>query len=442
MNIENRPLGIWMLTALVVGNMVGAGVFLLPASLAAFGSISLLSWCVATGGALLLAIVFARLSAEMPKVGGPYAYCRAAFGDFVGFQVAYSYWVYVWIGNAAITVASVSYLSFFFPILSENPLVGLVVSLLILWVMTGINTLGVKHAGRTQLLLTIIKLIPLVLIAFVGIFTINPENFQPFNASDQSNFSALMTATTLTLWAFMGLESATVPADRANNPEKNIPRATLMGTLLAASIYILGSVAIMGNIPQEQLSQSNAPYSDAGVVIFGGWMSWIIAVGAVVSCLGALNGWILLQAQVPMAAARDGLFPKIFAKTSKEGSPVMGLLLSSTLISILLILNYGASLVDQFTFIILLATLAALIPYTYATLAELILFYHQREQFSQRRLWRSAIISLLAFAYVLWAIAGAGMEVVYYGILLLFAGTPFYVWMKLINGRASSNSRP
>jgi APA family basic amino acid/polyamine antiporter len=432
MNTTSKKLGLGMLTALVVGNMIGSGVFMLPASLAGFGSISLFGWLFTAFGAVLLALTFARLSHALPKTGGPYAFCREAFGDFVGFQTAYAYWVYAWVGNAAITVGFVGYLGFFFPQLGADPHLALMVMLATVWALTLVNILSIFSAGIVQVLLTLIKVLPLLLVGFVGLFYIEPAHFHPFNLTGQSNGMAIMGAATLTLWAFIGLESATIPAGHVENPSVNIPRATILGVLIAAFIYLLGSFSIMGVLPNHELVESTAPYADAALRIFGGgWAAAFVAFGAAASSLGALNGWIMVQAQVPMAAAQDGLFPAVFGKTTRKGIPALGLVISSALISALLMLSQAENLVEQFTFIILLATLAVLVPYAYCALGELLIFVRHRERFNGRHLAKACLMSGLAFAYVLWAIAGAGVEVVYYGMLMLFAGLPLYVWLKM-----------
>jgi basic amino acid/polyamine antiporter, APA family len=427
---KKQRLGLWMLTALVAGNMVGSGVFLLPASLAAYGSISLLAWLATALGALLIALVFAKLGTVMPKTGGPYAYCREAFGDFVGFQMAYNYWIALWVGNAAIAVAFTGYLSFFFPVLAKNAVLSCAVSIAIVWITTLINLAGVRHAGFFQLLTTLLKLVPLLLIGFVGIFYIHPHYLADFNLSHHSNMAAFSGAATLTLWSFIGLESASVPADQVDNPSRNIPRATILGVLIATVVYILSSIAIMGSMPLTQLAHSAAPYADAARLLFGPIGSVIVGLGAVISCLGALNGWILLQGQIPLAAAQDKLFPRVFEKRSANGTPVVGLIVSSLLITLLLLMTLSASLVHQFTVILLLATLASLIPYFLTTMAELVLFQKYPGLFKGKRLIGSVVIALLAGAYSFWAIIGAGEETVFYGTLLLLSSVPVYVLMK------------
>lgn len=437
-----KGLGLWMLTALVAGNMIGSGIFLLPASLASYGSISLLAWIFTSGGALLLALVFARLATAMPRIGGPYAYCREAFGDFVGFQMAYNYWIALCVGNAAIAVAFSGYLSFFWKDLATNHVLTFMVTVGLVWLLTIINIVGVRRAGFVQLITTVLKLMPLVLVGTLGLLFIEPHNLSHFNISGKSDFSAMTGAAALTLWSFVGLESATVPADDVENPKKNIPIATVLGVLIAAGVYILSTLAVMGTIPAAQLAHSSAPFADAANIMFGTHGSILIALGAIISCLGALNGWTLLQGQIPLAAARDGLFPASFAKVSRFGTPVLGLIVSSTFITLLLLLTINQTLVKQFTFIILLATLASLIPYLFTAMSELVLYTRKHEQFNRKRFAYSSLISILAGAYALWAIIGSGQETVYYGCLLLFSSVPVYALMKWYGAKSTSSRKP
>jgi APA family basic amino acid/polyamine antiporter len=373
MTTQKRALGPWMLTALVAGNMVGSGIFYLPTELASFGSISLLAWVFTSIGALLLALVFAKLSMLIPRIGGPYAYCREAFGEFIGFQIAYNYWIALWIGNGAICVAFSGYLGVFFPILNHNPVYSFFISISTLWFLTLINIAGVRWAGIMQLITTILKFTPLLLVGIFGLIFLHPQNIPAFNITGKSDFFALSSAATLTLWAFVGLESATIPAEDVINPKKNIPRATI---------------------------------------------------------IGALNGWTLLPAQVTLAASRDGIFPKIFAKESRFKTPINGLLITSTLITCLLLLTLNKGLIKQFQFITLLATLAGLIPYFFCTMAELMIFIKDRDLVKHKKLFPSIIIAILAGIYAFWTIIGSGQETVFYGSLLFFSSIPVFVWIK------------
>jgi len=430
---RHRKLGLGMATALVVGNMIGSGVFLLPSSLASYGSISLVGWAITATGAVLLALVFARLGSAFPRTGGPYAFSRRAFGDFIGFQTAWGYWIAAWAGNAAIAVAFVGYLSVFWPGLAGNAVLAAVVAISAVWLLTWVNSLGVHQGGRMQVVTTVIKFLPLLAVAVAGLFWINSANLSPVLVNGHGAgdaFHAVTAAAALTLWAFIGLESATVPAEDVENPEKNIRRSTMIGTLVTAAVYILGTIAVMGILPMQQLAGSTAPFADAASAIWGTTAGRVVAFGAMTAAFGALNGWILIQGQVPFAAARDKLFPKQFGKLNRHGAPALGLWVSSALITGLIFMNYNKSLVDQFTFVILLATLTTLIPYAYSAMAQLMLFVRDRELFNPRTMTRDSLVAAAAFAYSFWAITGAGSDVVFKGTMLLLGGIPVYVWLK------------
>jgi APA family basic amino acid/polyamine antiporter len=423
-----RQLGLWMCTALVVGNMIGSGVFLLPASLGPFGGISIVGWLVSAAGALCLALVFADLGRTLPQTGGPYVYARAGFGDLGGFLVAWAYWISIWTTNAALAVAFVSYLTVFFPALNAQPFLGAGTALAAIWLLTAVNISGVRPAGFVQLVTTVLKLLPLIAIIAVGPFFFDATHFQPFNASGQATLPAVSATVTLTLWAFLGLESGTVPAAEVVDPERTIPRATMLGTMIATAVYVLGTVAVMGILAPSVLAQSAAPFADAARSIVGPWGAYVIALGAAISCFGALNGWILLSGQLPLGAARDGILPSALARVSPKGTPINGILVSSVVATALVAMNYTRGLVGAFTFMILLATLATLVPYVFSSLAVLLV---KRGPPEARRAatGRMAVIAILAFLYSLWAIAGSGRDSVFWGFLLLIGGLPLYVAM-------------
>ncbi len=418
--------------ALVIGNMIGSGIFLLPASLASFGGISIIGWLFTSAGAVFLALLFSRLASMVPKVGGPYAYTRLGFGDFAGFWIAWGYWISVWTGNAALAVALVSYLQGIIPILGEYHWLSALLAIGVIWLVTWINLIGIKQAGIFQVITTIMKLVPLVALAALGLFWVHWSHFVPFNTSGQSSFGAITSVAALTLWAFLGVESATIPANDVENPSKTIPRATVIGTLVTALVYILSTVAVMGIIPLVQLSKSSAPYADAAGLIWGKWAFYVVVIGAVISCLGSLNGFTLIAGQVPMAAAQDTLFPRLFGRMSKRGIPALGIAISSVLVTLLLVFNYSGSgsLIQIFNFIILLATLTSLVPYAFCAMAELMLLIQQPEQFSRKRLIGSSVIGIGAFIYTVWAVYGAGAQTVLLGFLLLLLGVPAYVWIR------------
>ena len=424
---SSKQLGLWMCTALVVGNMIGSGIFLLPSSLAVYGGISIVGWLFTTFGALMTALVFMRLSRNSPAQGGPYAFTRDAFGPLAGFTVAWSYWVSIWCANAAISVAMVSYLSSFFPILEAKPYLGVAVALSAVWFLTYVNCRGVTEAGKVQLITTVIKVIPLLAIGLAVIFYFEASAFEPLNKSDSTNYTAVTACAALTLWAFLGFESATIPADNIESPSTVIPRATFIGFVVAAVIYIASTTTILSVMPHTDLATSGAPFADAASIMWGPWAGKLIAIIAIISCFGALNGWILLQGQLPMAVAEDGDFPKLFKGDEKTGVPVKGLIISSILVSLLAISNYAGGLVKLFTFSILLATLAVLIPYLFTVLAELKAIWQRKKLMQEWFSWQTA---LLALVYTIWAISGIGREAILVGIGLMAAGLPVYFWMQ------------
>jgi APA family basic amino acid/polyamine antiporter len=427
----SSKLGLWTTTSLVVGNMIGAGVFLMPATMASFGSIGLLGWVFSAIGSFFLAKVFSNLSKLLPHAtGGPYAYTRYGLGDFAGFLVAWGYYLAVSCANAAITISFVSAMSTFFPVLASSPVIAISAGLCTIWLLTYINTLGVTIGGKVQLITTILKVTPLILVAVGGLFFVKFENFSPFNGSGGSTYSALMATATMTMFAFIGIESATVPAGSVANPEKTIPRATLLGLLIAMFVYILSTFSVMGIIPSAILQHSVTPFADAASVIYGSNARYWVSAGIAVAAFGSLNGWTLLQGQVPFAIANDKLFPAVFAKQNKKGVPYVGILVSSTMVSIFMSMNYTKGLVEQFRFLLLLSLLTILIPYLLSAAAYLIIRVKQNYAGG---LTGAIILAILAFGYSLWTIAGTGKDAVYYGFLLLMAGVPFYVWLAYKN---------
>ena len=443
MNASPRVLGLWSAIALVAGNMIGSGVFLLPASLAPYGAISLIGWSVTLGGALLLAMTFSRLAARGAYAGGPYAYAREAFGDTVGFVIAWSYWISIWCANAAIAVAFAGSLGSLFPALVASPTRGAAVALAALWLCAAVNLIGVREAGRLQVITTILKLLPLLLFGGIAIWLIEPQYLQPGNgmlsnsmlpnsmpsnsmlpngmlASDAplSMASTIHATVALTLWAFLGLEAATIPAGAIQDAERTIPRATLIGTLIAGVATILACTAVLGLLPPDVAKTSTAPMADAAKALWGPAAGMGIAVVAAISCIGALNGWVLLSAQLPMAAAHDGLFPRTFAKLDAQGTPRMGVVVSSLLAGLLVAANYTDSLVKVFTFSILLSTAATLLPYVASSAAWLKLGK------------RGRVVATLALLYSAYALIGTGSEALIWGAVLVVAGLPLHVLWK------------
>lgn len=413
-----RPLGMWSATALVVGCIIGSGVFLLPASMAQYGGVSLIGWGITLAGAMTLAWTFARLAMRWPQTGGPYVFAREAFGDLSGFVVAWSYWISNWCGVAALAVAFAGSAGTVWPAMIATPRRAAALALGGLWLCAGINLLGMRQAGRAQLLLTLLKFLPLLLFACVAVWHLDVTHFVPLNPGSEPLPAAINASVALALWALLGLEAATVPAGAIADAGRTIPRATLLGTLLAGLATVLAVTAVIGIVPASQLKTSPAPMADAAGLLWGPWASTAIAVVATVSCLGAINGWLLITAQIPFAAARDGLMPKPFAKLDSGGAPVFGVLAGATLASLLVAANFSRSLVQLFTFSILLSTAATLLPYCVGAAA--LLF---------RGDGKGRLPAAAALAYSLYALLGTGVESLLWGAVLLLAGLPAYAWM-------------
>ena len=419
-----RVLGFWAAVSIVMGNMIGSGVFLLPASLAAYRGLSLAGWAISAGGAVMLALVFARLARQLPATGGLYAYTRAAFGDFAGFFVAWGYWLSIVGTLGALAVAFVGYLDPFIPTVVRAPGAAAALAIITVWIVIGFNVAGVAMAGHVQIVTTALKLMPLVVVGLAGVFFFRADAFAlpPTDATPMA--TQLITVVTLTLWAFLGLECATIPAGSVRDPERTIPRATIVGTVVTAVIYVISTIGVMSLVAPDALATSTAPFADAARGLFGDIGGQLVAAGAAISCFGALNGWVLMAGQLPMAAAADGLFPPAFAIVSNRGTPTRAMLVAGVLASMLVAMNYSRGLVALFTFIILLCTLSTLVPYVFCSLAVWLMPGQPKPRGA------AAVVSALAFVYAMFAIGGAGQETVFYGFLFLLAGLPIYVWLR------------
>lgn len=423
-------IGLWKTTSLVAGNMIASGIFMLPVALASYGSLSILGWLLSGFGAIVMALVYAWLSRQYAgAAGGPYAYSREGLGSFAGFLVAWSYWISIWSTNAAISVGFVSYLSVFIPAVKATPVNAVLTGLAAIWFLTWINSRGVPTAGSVQLLTTVMKMIPLVAIAGLGLFYIRLENFSAFNVSGLGDFEAISATATLTLFAFLGLECATIPGASVVDPERTIPRATMIGTMLVTLVYILGTVAVMGIIPIGELKLSSAPFSDAAAAIWGEQARYWVAGGAVISTFGALNGWILMQGQIPAAAAADKLLPSFFGKMNRFGVPGGSLFGSSVLITVLLIMNFSGQLSETYKLIILLSTMCALVAYILSMASYMVIAAQKIQERRKRNLHIS--VAFIGFLYALLAIWGAGKDSVYYGLLFVLAGVPLFALQRI-----------
>ncbi len=429
MSVKPQKIGLITTTSLVIGNMIGVGIFILPAALASYGSISLLGWVFTAAGALILAKIFSNLSKiVVNKSGGSYAYTRAGFGDFIGFLIAWGYWISCWVSNGAIAIAIVGALSYFFPILETHSLYQVSIGLSLIWLFTWINTRGIKASGKVQVVTTALKLLPLFFVIIVGLFFFRFDNLPEFNLSGESNLATVPVVAALTLYAFLGIECATIPAENVENPQITVPKATMLGTIITTLVYIFSTVVLFGILPLDVLQNSAAPFAKAAKLIAGDFGGYFVAVGVIISGLGVLNGWILVTGQVPMATAKDDLFPKIFKKENKNGAPSLGLIIGSLLSTVVMLMNFTDGLVDQFKFIVEITVFCVLIPYFFTAAAYVLILINDKLQIHG---WvKTFVLGGLGMAFSLWAIYGSGRDTVFYGFMLLLAGIPFYLIMR------------
>lgn len=413
--------------------MIGSGIFLLPSTLAALGGISFVGWACSTVGAFLIVLLFRGLSSHFPNtVGGPYAYTRTVLGEFFGFLVGWGYWISVWCTNAAIAVAFVGYLSVFIPQITDNEILSIAFGVGALWLFSFLNFRDIVFVGRIQKLTTVLKILPLLLIGFVGLFYVNWSLLDFENLSGETDFKAISQATTLTLFAYLGIESASITSHKIEKSEANVGRSGLIGFLLTAFIYILCSVVIFGLVNSAKLSQSTAPFADASATFLGGYAEQFVALVALIATLGALNGWILIQGQIAYALAKDGLFPAFFKKRNTAEVPYLGIVVSSLLATFLLIAKFSGSLVDVFSFMMNLSTLSALTPY-FLSAVSLFIFIRRGKQPSKGM----QIVAVLSGLFCLWMIYGVGIETVSLGVVLLLIG----IFMFLLKMIYEKNSR-
>ena len=415
-SVDNSKMGFWKCWAMSVGVMIGSGVFLLPSVLAPYGSLSFLGWLLTSAGAILIALILGRLAGRTDRSGGFYVYAQEEFGDLTGFLIAWGYWVAIVFAVTAIATAFAAYFGALVPALSTS-MGQVVVAAAMIWTFTAINIKGVGAGALLQLVTVILKLIPLAAIILLGVFAGSTETIPEFNPTDKPLFEAIATCAMLTMWAFLGIEAATVAAQDVEDPKRTIPRAVVAGTLTVTFVYIAATAAVMMLVPADVLAVSEAPFVDAAVKL-GPVGAALIAFGALVSTAGSLNGNILVGGQMPMAVALDGLAPKFLTKRNKGGAPVSALILSSILATFLLIFNLSEGLIAAFTFLITMSTLCTLIPYAISALIEF------RVSRKTSTLWSA--IALIAIVYVVVAMLGSGLKVLAWGLVLFLAGLPIY----------------
>ena len=424
---SGKEIGFWRGWSIAVGCAIGSGVFMMPTLLAPYGMLGLAGWLTAGAGSLLVVLSLSRLARRIPKLGGPYAYVRAGLGDFAGFLIAWTYWIACIAAVAGIAIAFVGYLGFFFPFITESSVISLLVALVLVWSLVALNMRSVDGSGTFQVATTLLKILPLLVMIVMGFIHMEPEIMPPLNPTELHPIALLATVTTLVMWSFTGIETAAVPADNMAEPDKLIPRILLASVLTILVIYFLVSVTIAMVVPADELLVSTAPFSLAASKMMGPIGGAFITIGALVSTLGSLNANTLTAGNIPLAAAKDHLFPVRFATVSQAGTPTFSLMVAGCFVTALLLFNYTKGLVEAFTFMAMLSTLSTLMAYAFSAVAE---FYFLKSDGPSPERNRAVGLSIAAFLYSFFAIWGAGAEVVFYSFMLIMVGMPFYALVR------------
>ncbi|MGL5147085.1 MAG: cadaverine/lysine antiporter [Plesiomonas shigelloides] len=402
---STKKIGLLACTGVVAGNMMGSGIALLPANLARIGSISIWGWVIALIGAMSLAYVYARLATKNPQEGGPIAYAGEIAPVF-GFQTGVLYYHANWIGNLAIAITAVAYLSTFFPVLNE-PVAAGIACIAAVWFFTFINLLGGSWVSRLTSIGLILVLIPVVATAIFGWAWFDTATYVAnWNTTGESSTKAVVSSVLLCLWAFVGVESAAVSTGMVDNPQRTVPMATMLGTGLAGIIYILATQVMSGMFPAAEMAASGAPFAVSTSKMVGSWAAPLVSAFTAIACLTSLGSWMMLVGQAGARAAQDGNFPAVYGEMDKNGVPKKGLILASCKMTVLMILltvasSSGANASDLFGQLTGIAVLLTMLPYFYSAV-NLIRF-----EGATTRSVLSIVASVIAAAFCFVALAGA-----------------------------------
>lgn len=442
-----HKMGVVALTLVTASNMMGSGVFMLPTNLAGVGYISLWGWLFTIIGVIALALVFAKTSLLTPRNGGIVAYASDAFGPFVGFQTTMCYWISAWVGNVALLVAGVGYLSYFFPQLTD-PTIGSITAIVILWGFVVLSSFGAKVAGRAQSFTATCMLVVVLGVGVIGWFWFKPSLFlEVYNGTGESDSSAIILAASLALWGFLGVESAVVSSGQVENPEKTVPKATVYGLLIASVCYVASCSVIMGLVPHEALMHSAAPFADATRYIFmdltgnpttANLAGKIASALSIIACFGSISGWLILQSEGPRAGAREGLFPQFFADANKNDVPMKSLIFTGVLMSAVLLMTASPNLAEQFQIVILMSVFASLLPYMYAIISLPIIMVSKKLNKGRSFMFYSVLV-VIGMIYSLFAMLGSGSDSMFWGIVMMMFTIPLYCFVAASRSKKGIN---
>jgi APA family basic amino acid/polyamine antiporter len=409
--------------------MVGTSAYTLPALLAReTGPLGVLAWVVTAAGYLFVALVYASLGTRYPETGGPYVFAREAFGEFGGFQSVWAYWFSAVVGNAAIVTGVVGYVEGFSSALANSETLRFFLAQSLLWGLCVVNVLGIRVSARLQIAVLFLNVVPLLLFSLVALFYFDATNLTPFAPR---GWGSLVTGVALIVWAYSGIESATVPAEEVRGSSGTIRRATLLGYAVGTAAFLLGATAVAGVVPNAELATSARPIALAAERTIGSWAATIIAFAAIIAGLGTLNGWILMAGRIPVSAARDGIFFSGLARLHPRfGTPHVSLIAATVIGSLSLGLYFTDTTLGVFDTIVQLSVLTTLLPHLYTAAAEWMLRRRGETNPQSYSRWTSQLVAAIAFAFVLWSMYGIGPAITRWAFLVILAGIPLYIWFK------------
>ncbi|MEO6388526.1 MAG: amino acid permease [Croceibacterium sp.] len=411
--------------ALIMGNMIGSGVFLLPASLAPFGWNSVIAWALTIAGALVLAAVLARLTREVPQSGGATSFVGTAFGKLAEFLIAWGYLISIPLGSAVLAISAVSYASRLAPVFGAGAAAPMISALVLIAIITLVNFRGVRAAGGVQIVTLLIKLVPLVLVVILAAraLTTGEAQIAPFEPAAISG-SKVAGAAALTLFAVLGFECASIAAARVENPTVNVPRATMIGTALAGLLYLLVSSAITLLLPPATVAASPAPFATFVATFWDAGPAQFVALFAVVSCIGALNGWLMVGGEMTRDMAARGELPAWLAATDARGTPRRAILATALATALFLLLNASRSMQGIFDYLLLLSTSTAL-------------WFYLGFAFAAIKLGVARMLAAIGAIYSLWTLWGAGIEASGLSVVLMVLGLPLWWWARRTRARGT-----
>lgn len=413
------------LTTLVAVNMMGSGIIMLPTNLAQIGAISLLSWIATAVGSMAIAYCFAQLGVLCPRSGGMSAYSEEAHGKSSFFMASFLYYLSLAIGNVAIAISAVGYLTPFFPWLGTGAIPLFIGVVGLIWLTTLANFGGANVTGRIGAITVWGVIIPVAGLSLIGWFWFKPEVFSAaWNPHGVAANDAIVQSIPLTLWAFLGMESAAQNAGAVENPQKTVPMACMLGTLGAAAIYILSTAVIQGIVPNAELAQSSAPFAQAYAQMFSPGVGRVVMALAVIACLGSLLGWQFTLSQTSKFTADERMFPAFYARQNKFGAPVVGMVIAGILQTLMAMSTISSNASEQFGKLVSLAAVTNIVPYITAISALLVVMFTSRVEKSTYN--RNAAAVLVAVIYSCYALYASGKDAVFGGMIVMMVGYVLY----------------